>query len=165
MMAAIGVAALCCAAVRVESGPAISTCIVAACVWYLTYRRFAQAMAHREAEGLTTSRSQKARILARCAIFALVVIGLSDAAFLAGYFGYMIYIDNTVRMTDIVEFPHEELEHIAKGTVCGIILALCAAGFLKWILWPLIRPPASAAPLPRGPILSPSEPERIPTHS
>jgi hypothetical protein len=165
MMAAIGVAALCCAAVRVESGPAISTCIVAACVWYLTYRRFAQAMAHREAEGLTTSRSQKARILVRCAIFALVVIGLPDAAFLAGFYGYMSYIHSTISMADMLEFPHSELEHIAQGAVCGIILALCAAGFLKWIIWPLIRSPASAAALPRGPILSPSEPERVPTHS
>ena len=58
MMAAIGVAALFCATLRVEAAPAVGVCIVVACAWYLTSRRFAETMAWREAEGLTTGRSQ-----------------------------------------------------------------------------------------------------------
>ena len=63
MMAVIGVAALILALRRVDSAPAVSMCVFAACTWYLASRRFAEAMAQRAAEGLTTSRAQRARIL------------------------------------------------------------------------------------------------------
>ena len=63
MMAVIGVAALILALTRVDAAPAVSLCVFAACAWYLASRRFAEAMARRAAEGLTTSRAQRARIL------------------------------------------------------------------------------------------------------
>ena len=59
MMATIGVIALSCNPIRAESAVSAGIAIVAACVWYLAYRKFADAMAQRVAEGSPTSAPDK----------------------------------------------------------------------------------------------------------
>ncbi len=119
MMAVIGVAALILALRRVDSAPAVSVCVFAACAWYLASRRFAEAMTRRETEGLTTSRARRARILAGAVGIAVVAIGLPDGAFLVGYIGYMRAI--RVMMPISHWIPDYDPWHMAMGAAIGIV--------------------------------------------
>jgi hypothetical protein len=129
LMAVIGLVALGFAMPRVDATPAVSLCVFAGCSWYLANRRYAEAMARRAAEGVSTTASRKARIAARCAVGAALAIGLPDAAFLGGYYGYMrgIFLING---TDHFR-PDLEPEHILCGAVVGIAAALYVAAIMR----------------------------------
>jgi hypothetical protein len=163
LMLAIGVAALAFAMTRVEAAPGVSLFVFAACTWYLTSRRFAEAMERRAAAGLTSGRMQKARILAGAAGLAVVAIGLPDAAFLAGYYGYMEAI-RTTSLTPIFGSPYLDPRHVLAGAFLGIIAALNVAATLgRWIGPILVKKPAAAAIPPRKPIRGRTEAERVET--
>jgi len=162
MMAVIGVAALILAMRRVDSAPAVSLCVFAACAWYLASRRFAEAMARRAAEGLTTSRAQRARILVRAACLAVVAIGLPDGAFLAGYYGYM----EAIRATIILKnwSPDYDPWHMTMGAVIGIMSALYVASIVRRWIGPIIgAKSAASATAPREPIRPIPEHQRVST--
>jgi hypothetical protein len=129
MMAVIGIVALGFAMTRVDAAPAVSLCVFAACTWYLAVRRFNETMAKRAAEGIETSPGRKARIAARCALTAAVAIGLPDAAFLGGLYGYMA----VVRVTAVSSHwrPDLEPEHILIGALIGIAAALYVAAIMR----------------------------------
>jgi hypothetical protein len=148
MMAAIGIAGLCLTLARVDEAPSVSIAIGAACIWYLAYRRFTEAMRERAAEGLTTSRSQGMRILVSSVLFASVVIGLPDAAFLGGYSGYMHYSRKRFHVWELINWPYDKIDEMMKGVVFGLLAALVVALFMRWMLWPTahergvrVRPP------------------------
>jgi hypothetical protein len=162
MMAVIGAAALILAMRRVDSAPAVSVCVFAACAWYLASRRFAEAMARRAAEGLTTSRAQRARILVGAACIAVVAIGLPDGAFLAGYYGYM----EAIRATIVIRnwSPDYEPWHMTMGVVIGIMSALYVASIVRRWIGPIIgAKPAVPATSAREPIRSIPEHRRVST--
>jgi hypothetical protein len=165
MMAVVGVVALILAMRRMDSAPAVSLCVFAACAWYLAARRFAETMARRAAEGLTTSRARRARILAGAACLAVVAIGLPDGAFLAGYYGYMRFY---ARPVEAICFkvvanrwsPDHDPLHMAMGMVIGIASALYVASIVRRWIGPVIA--VKPAP-PRQPIVSIREHEHVST--
>ncbi len=163
LMIVIGVIALVFALTRVDAAPGVSLCVFAACTWYLASRRFAEAMARRTAEGLTTSPAQRAGILARAASIAMVAIGLPDAAFLAGYYGYM---EAVIRIT-FQKGPWSPIYdpwHMTAGVVLGIISALYVASMVRQWVGPIAgKKPRSAATPAQEPIRSRAEPERVAT--
>jgi hypothetical protein len=130
MMGAIGIVALGFAMTRVDAAPAVSLCVFAACTWYLAGRRFAETMARRAAEGAETSPSRKARIAARCAAVAALAIGLPDAAFLGGLYGYMAVI-RRIAAIDRRWRPDLDPVHILIGAIVGIAAALYVAAIMR----------------------------------
>jgi len=163
MMAGIGVAALVLALTRVDAAPGVSLCVFAACAWFLAARRYAEAMARRSAEGLTTSRARRARVLAEAAGIAVLAIGLPDAAFLAGYQGYMA----AVRATIVVGHGNLDFDpwHMMTGVVLGIIAALYVASVVRRWLGPIAgSKPALPAASHRGPAPSRHLHEEVTIH-
>ena len=138
LMLVIGMTALAFAMTRVDAAPGVSLCVFAACTWFLASRRFAEAMARRAAEGLKTSRAQRARILAGSASIAVVAIGLPDAAFLAGYYGYMKLIREIPRPLYSGN-PYLDLWHVLAGAFFGIIIALYVASIVRRWLGPIVE--------------------------
>ena len=162
IMAVIGVVALILAMRRVDSAPAVSLCVFAACAWYLAARRFAETMALRTAEGLTTSRARRVRILLGAANLAVVAIGLPDGTFLAGYYAYM----EAIRATIVVKNwrPDYDPWHMLIGSVIGIVSALSVASIVRRWTGPILGARASvSAKAPRARIRSISRHERIST--
>ena len=132
LMAVIGLVALGFAMTRVDAAPAVSLCVFAACTWYLANRRYAEALAQRAAEGVSIRPSQKARVAARCALIAAIAIGLPDAAFLGGYYGYMaVALRIAVRETDSHWVPELDPGNILIGALIGIAAALYVAAIMR----------------------------------
>jgi hypothetical protein len=160
MMAVIGIVALGFAMTRVEAAPAVSLCVFAACTWYLAGRRFAETMARRAAEGAETSPGRKARIAARCAAVAALAIGLPDAAFLGGYYGYMAVVRRFAAYNRWS--PDLEPEHILIGALIGIAAALYVAAIMRRGFRPTARKKrSSSTAASREPIRALPEHERV----
>jgi hypothetical protein len=128
-MVAVAIVAVTLAAARAESAPSAAIAIVGACISYLAYKRYAEAVSLRRASSLTTSASQKVRMLFVSATIAAVVIGLSDIAFLTGYYGYL-KIAYEIVVTDHWT-PYDDPGYMATGGIIGVILALCVASSLR----------------------------------
>jgi hypothetical protein len=129
MMAAIAIVALGFAVSRVDAAPAVSLCVFAGCTWYLANRRYAEALATRAAEADALGPGRKARLAAWCALTAAVAIGLPDAAFLGGFYGYMAVIRAVIGRTHWS--PDLEPEHILMGALIGIAAALYVAAIMR----------------------------------
>jgi hypothetical protein len=137
LMAVIGIIALGLAMSRLDATPAVSLCVFAGCSWYLAHRRYNEALARHVAEGRPIVGWQKGRLAARCAVGAVLAIGLPDAAFLGGYYGYMAVIEAFHpgnRWT-----PIAEPEHILGGALIGIAAALYVAAIMGRGLRPAPR--------------------------
>jgi hypothetical protein len=128
-MVAVAILAVCLAATRAESAPGAAIAIIGTCVSYLAYKRYSDAMSLRLARGLTTSRSQKAGLLLASATIASAVIGLSDIAFLIGYYGYLKLAHETVVRSHWT--PDRDPSYMATGMIIGVILALGVASSLR----------------------------------
>jgi hypothetical protein len=161
MMAAIAIVALGFAVSRVDAAPAVSLCVFAGCTWYLAGRRYHEALARRAAEAEALSPARKARLAAWCALTAAVAIGLPDAAFLGGLYGYMAVI-RCVAVVDRRWRPDLEPTHILIGAVVGIAAALYVAELMRRGIRPAARR-RRAAPLPadRSPAPSMVEQGRV----
>jgi hypothetical protein len=132
MMAAIAIVALGFAVSRVDAAPAVSLCVFAGCTWYLAGRRYAEALARRAAEADVLSPARKARIAARCALTAAIAIGLPDAAFLGGFYGYMAVIRRIIPgETSVLWSPGLEVAQILFGALIGIAAALYVAALMR----------------------------------
>jgi hypothetical protein len=68
------------------------------------------------------------------AAIAAAFIGLSDLAFLAGYYGYMEYSESTDRTCHWT--PYRESDYVATGVSIGFVLALCVASSMRRTFWP-----------------------------
>jgi hypothetical protein len=137
LMAAVAIVAVCFAAARNASAPNAVIAMIGSCVACLAYKRYSEAVALRQARGVATSRTRKAGLLLASAAMAAVVIGLSDIAFLAGYYGYMEIAVGGVVSEPLVAVQRSE--YTATGAVFGMILALCVASSLRYTVWPLER--------------------------
>jgi hypothetical protein len=129
LLVAVGIVAVSLAAARVESAPGAGIAIIGSCISYLAYKRYSEAVALRRSGGLTTSRLQKAVLLLASATAAATVIGLSDIGFLAGYYGYLKVIDETVWMSHWT--PYNDAKFMGTGVVIGVMLALGVASSLR----------------------------------
>ena len=138
MMAIIAIIALGFAMTRVDAAPAVSLCVFAGCTWYLAVRRFNETMARRAAEGAETSPGRKARIAAHCAMIAALAIGLPDAAFLGGFYGYMAVIRRHHRRDDHWS-PTSSPSTSSIGALIGIAAALYVAAIMRRGFRPAVR--------------------------
>ncbi|APW61551.1 hypothetical protein [Paludisphaera borealis] len=136
LMAAVAVAAVLCAVARKEGSPIAGAVIVGTCVLVLAYKRFSEALALRRSEGLTTSRPRKVWAALNAVCVAVMVIGLSDLAFLVGYSGYMALSSRSSHWS-----PYDDEAWIAMGAAAGTTLAVRVAVALRRRFWPQ-RPPA-----------------------
>ena len=112
-----------------RSAPGAAIAIVGACISYLAYQRYSEAVSLRQTSGLTTSPSQKVGLFLGSVTMAGVVIGLSDIAFLTGYYGYLKVAYETVVMSHWT--PYDDPGYMATGGIIGVILALCVASSLR----------------------------------
>src|SRR4051812_12385726 len=101
LMATVAIVAVSLATTHVESAHSVAIVIVVACISYLAYIRYSEAISLRQVSGLTTSPSQKAGILLASVTVAAVVIGLSDLAFLTGYYGFLRVTDEIILTSDL----------------------------------------------------------------
>jgi Ni/Fe-hydrogenase subunit HybB-like protein len=134
VMVAIAIVAICCAVVtHVEGALGNAIAIVVSCAACLTYKRYSELLAVRRASGLTTSRSEKRRLFVKSAAISLVVIGLSDAAFLAGYYGFLKFADAIV--SESHWSPYIDPAYMLAAAIVGGSLALRVASSLRSTLW------------------------------
>jgi hypothetical protein len=161
MMAIIAIVALGFALSRVDAAPAVSLCVFAGCTWYLAGRRYTEALARRAAEGATLSPSRKARLAAWCALTAAVAIGLPDAAFLVGLYGYMAVI-RRLAAVDPRWRPDLDPTHILIGAIVGAAAALYVAEIMRRGIRPAARRRRAASrPADRSPSRSMVEREHV----
>ena len=72
---------------------------VTACIAYLAYNRYPEAVSLRQTNGLRTGTVQKAGVLLSSVAIALVVVGLSEIlVFLTGYHAFLEAADAIVPM-------------------------------------------------------------------
>jgi hypothetical protein len=146
LMAAIAIVALGFAVSRVDAAPAVSLCVFAGCTWYLASRRYTEALARRATEKAVLSPIRKVRIAAWCALTAAIAIGLPDAAFLGGFYGYMAVVRRiTLRETDVHWAPELDPGAILTGALIGIASALYVAAIMRGGLKPRAKKRASSA--------------------
>jgi hypothetical protein len=129
LMVAVAIAAVDLAApVDVAHVAMIGT--IAACIAYLAYNRYSEAVSRNRTRGVRMGSAQKAGVLLSSITLAMVVVGLSDLAFLIGYYGFLNGANATVRMSHWS--PYIDPAYIATGGVFGSALAL-------WVAWCLRR--------------------------
>jgi hypothetical protein len=133
IMVAVAIVALLLAAVRVESAPGSGIAIVLSCIGYLAYKRYSESVAPRLAGGATISRSRKAGLILSSSALAATIIGLSDLAFLAGYYGFLRIAYEVVVMSHWT--PYRDPGYMGLGVVIGGILALSVAWSLRHFVW------------------------------
>jgi|GEM_PF-3232584 len=138
LMAAVAIAAVTLAAARTENAPSAGIAIVLACISSLAYKKYSEAISLRQASGLTTSPLQKSGTLLTSGIVAAVVIGLSDIAFLTGYYGYLRGADKIIVASHMT--PSVTPRFMVIGSIIGITLALCVASTLRRAVYMNDRP-------------------------
>jgi hypothetical protein len=111
---------------------------ITACIAYLAYNRYSEAVSPRQTSGLRTAPARKAGILLSSAAVALVVVGLSDLAFLIGYYVFLKAADGIVRTSHWSAFM--DPDYIAMGVVIGSALALWVALCLRRAVYAHDRP-------------------------
>jgi hypothetical protein len=99
---------------------------------------------------MATSRQQKLTLLLTSIIVAVTLIGLSDAAFLAGYLGYSVLIAELgLGYQRALLRHHYEVEQLILGAMFGFIMAMTVAYALRRMIWPISNepiPPAASPP-------------------
>ena len=123
LMFVVAIVALILAATRMESTEVVAISLVGGCIALLTYLRFSQTVALKQAAGETIDGARKKRILLSSATLAVTIIGLSDLAFLAGFFG-LVSLTYESRRFDYV-----------PAILLGGVLALLVASSLRQTLW------------------------------
>jgi hypothetical protein len=128
-MLSVAIVAVTLATARAQSAPSAAIAIVGACISYLAYTRYAEAVSLRQASGLATSPSQRAGMVFDSVAIAAVVIGFSDIAFLTGYHGCLKIAYQVNARTHWT--PYDDPGYMATGGMIGVILALCVASSLR----------------------------------
>jgi hypothetical protein len=91
-----------------------------------------------------TTRSQRIALLLTSHIVAVTIIGLSDAAFLAVYFGYAVLMAEAGLGYQNVLLRHQyEVSQLLIGAMFGLIMALTVAYALRRLIWPIVHEPPS----------------------
>ncbi len=149
LMAAVAVVGVCLAAAHPQSAPSAAIAIVGGCVTALACRRYDQAVNLREARGSMPGRWHRVALALASAGLAVLIIGSSDLAFLAGYFGFMRLAYHTVVMSHWS--PYDDPGFMGLATVIGLFLTLPVASSLRAALWPPGGPSVTGRRLTRWP--------------
>ena len=104
---------------------------ITACIAYLTYIRYSQAVSHRKTSGVPIGVAQTASALLSSVTLALAVIGLSDLAFLIGYYGFLKVADVTI--------PEGHWITTALTRLVGPTPTSTLGSFVAWRLTPPLR--------------------------
>ena len=94
-----------------------------------TLDRYSEAASQRQTQRLVMRRIQKIRLLLTSVAFATMVIGLSDLAFLIGYYAYMRFAQLSAMRTHWT--PDDDPECMATAGFIGLALALGIATSLR----------------------------------
>jgi hypothetical protein len=156
IMAAVAVSALILGVYRVDVAPSVAVVLILGSTSVLAYKRYSDAMAQRVNAEHPATRSQKITLLMTSVIVAVTLIGLSDAAFLAGYLGYAVLIaelgfgyQNALLLRAHFAGAKLEVQHLLIGAMFGFIMAMIVAYALRLMIWPIVNeplPPATSAP-------------------
>ncbi len=129
-MVGVAIVAICCSvATHIESALSSALAIIESCAACLTYKRYFESLALRQARGLITSGTEKRILLARSAMFAVMIMGLSDAAFMTGYYGFLKA--GFLLGVAAHRSPHDDPVCIILGGGVGMVLALKLASWLR----------------------------------
>jgi hypothetical protein len=133
LMIAVAMMAVSLAAVQVRIAPSAGLAIIGSCAGYLAYQRYSESVTQREAGGLTTGPARKAWLLLVSGAVAAIIIGLSDLAFLAGYYGFLRMAFEVIVVSHWS--PYGDPEYMCMGGVLGVTLALLVASSLRRTIW------------------------------
>jgi len=148
-MAAVAVSALVLCVYRVDVAPSVAVVLILGSTSVLAYKRYSDALAQRVNAKQVTTRSQKLTLLLTSVIVAVTLIGLSDAAFLTGYFGYSVLFGMAYQNDG--PSLQQEVEEYIIGAMFGFIMAMTVAYALRRLIWPIVNeplPPATSLPEP-----------------
>jgi hypothetical protein len=135
LMVAVAIVAVCCAAaVHVEMAPRYAIAMVMSSAAFLSRRRYSEALALRRASGLTTSWRQKLPLIVASTTIAVLVIGLSDMAFLSAYYGFLKLANELILCSHWS--PYDDPIYMGTGVIIGLSLALGVATSLRRTIWP-----------------------------
>jgi hypothetical protein len=151
-MATVAVSALILCVYRVDVAPSVTVVLILLSTSVLAYKRYSYGLAQRVSEKPVTTRSQKITLLLTSVIVAVTLIGLSDAAFLVGYYGYVellvpISFHYQSRVAGTSRAP--EVPELVSGIICGFMMAMAVAYALRRMIWPIVTeplPPATSPP-------------------
>jgi hypothetical protein len=121
------------AIIHVESAHSAAIVLVVVCISCLAYMRYSESISLSQERGSTTNPSHKIRIFLASVTIATIVIGLSDLAFLIGYYGYLRVADAIILTSHAT--PSSIPGHMMVGWVFGILLALSVASCLRRTVW------------------------------
>jgi hypothetical protein len=139
IMAAVAVSALILGVYRVDVAPSISVGLIVGSILVLAYKRYSDALAQVVNDERVATRSQKLTLLLTSIIVAVTLIGLSDAAFLAGYFGYpLLWGTFGVAYQSNGPSLQHDVEQYIIGAMFGLIMALTVAYALRRLIWPVV---------------------------
>jgi hypothetical protein len=155
IMAAVAVSALVLGVYRVDVAPSVAVVLILGSTSVLAYKRYSDALAQRANAKQVTTRSQKITLLLTSVIVAVTLIGLSDAAFLAGYLGYAVLIaelgfgyQNALLLRAHLAGPQHEVQHLLIGAMFGFMMAMIVASALRRTIWPIVHEPLPPATSP-----------------
>ncbi len=98
---------------------AVADAIVGGCFAALAYRGYAENVALVEAGGAMPDRWHRAALALASAGIAVLIIGSSDLAFLAGYYGFLRLAYQTVVMSHWM--PYGDPGFLGMAAVIGVI--------------------------------------------
>ena len=129
LMRAVAIVAISLAVLRAESARGVGTTIIVGCAIYLPYRKYLVLVKSSQEQHSISSPLQKTSFILISISFAIFVIGLSDLAFLIGYFGYLGLANRSIRISHWT--PYMDPLHITAGVVTGVLFALSVASSLR----------------------------------
>lgn len=133
-LVAVAVIAAVLAAPRIGPAPGIVVCVLT-----LAWKRTSDGIA----SGLATSFPEKAALLGSSVVVAAAIVGLSNVAFLLGYYGHLEWEEaHAGRMCGASWSAYRDSDCIIAGVVTGAIPSLCVATLLRKMLWPIKRAPS-----------------------
>jgi hypothetical protein len=150
IMAAVAVSALLLWVCRADLPPIIAAIFfIVGPALALTWKRYSDALAQPLNAKQVTTRKQKITLLLTSFTVAVTVIGLSDFAFLVGYFGYSVLMAEAGFGYRNVLLRHQyEVSQLLIGAMFGLIMALTVAYALRLLIWPIVEKPPAPATAP-----------------
>jgi hypothetical protein len=124
--------------------PGVGVELILGSTLVLACKRYSDALAQPVNAKMVTTRSQKIRLLMTSLTIAATLIGLSDFAFLVGYYAYSECLDGFFH-TYTTNTHGPERQGYLIAMFCGLIMAMTVAYALRRLIWPIVeKPPAPA---------------------
>jgi hypothetical protein len=146
IMAAIAVSALILGVYRADVAPSVAVVLIVGSTSVLTYKVYSDLLTQAAREVQVITLLNKIALSLTAATVAVTFIGLSDVAFLAGYYGFVEMF--TPFWTRYETDRQLGLEDHLLGACCGFISAMAAAYALKRTIWPIVTEPRGSKRIP-----------------